>query len=170
MTPESVSPKGWGQFLCDVFDCWCKGDIGEMFVQIFESTLANWLGQPAGLCTLSSNCGHALALEANGDLYSCDHFVFPHFKLGNIRRTPLLTLADSDAQHEFSRRKRQVDAGCRECRFHFACYGECPRLRFGPSGRNYLCEGYKRFFSHSATAFNRMADLIRRNLPLPASL
>lgn len=170
ITPESVSPEGWGKFLCDVFDCWRKGDIGEVFVQIFESTLANWLRQPAGLCTLSPTCGHALALEADGSLYSCDHFVFPDYRLGNILTTPLLTLAHGKAQQDFSRKKLHVDADCLKCEFHFACFGECPRLRFLPSGRNYLCAGYHRFFSHSAPAFDHMTDLIRQGLTLPRTI
>lgn len=170
ITPESVTPEGWGQFLCDVFDCWRQGDIGEVYVQIFEATLANWLGRPSGLCSLSPTCGHALALEADGSLYSCDHFVFPDYLLGNIRSTPLLTLAHSEAQRRFALKKLRVDEGCLKCEFHFACFGECPRLRFLPTGRNYLCEGYRRFFSHTASAFDRMADLIRRNRPLPRSL
>ncbi len=170
LTPESVTPEGWGQFLCDVFDCWRQGDIGEVYVQIFEATLANWLGRPPGLCTLSPTCGHALALEADGSLYSCDHFVFPAYRLGNIRQTPLLTMAHSEAQRRFGRRKLKVYDGCLRCEYHFACFGECPRLRFAPGGRNYLCEGYRRFFAHAAPAFDRMAALIRSDQPLPSSL
>ena len=162
----SVTPAQWGNFLCSIFDEWIRCDVGTMFVQIFESTLANWMGMPPGVCTLARTCGHAGAMEFNGDVYSCDHFVAPEYKLGNIRTNTMVELMYSPAQLEFGRNKmRSLPRQCRECRFLFACHGECPRNRFavtadGEEGLNYLCEGYYRFFSHSAPYM----ELMKREL------
>ena len=156
LTPESVSPEAWGEFACGVFDEWVRRDVGEVFVQLFDDTLACWAGEPPGVCSLAAECGQAPALEANGDLYCCDHFVFPAFRLGNIRRQGLAQMAYGERQAAFGRAKRTaLTPQCRECRWLFACHGECPRNRFvrdshGAPGHNYLCRGYARYFGHVA--------------------
>ena len=154
LTPFSVSPEKWGSFLCGVFDEWIKEDVGQVFVQIFDSTLANWVGEQPGLCTMAKTCGHAGVMEFNGDVYSCDHFVFPEYWLGNIYAKPLASMMYSDEQLKFGNDKfDKLPQQCRECDFLFACYGECPKNRFvkdkyGNPGLNYLCKGYYKFFNH----------------------
>lgn len=150
----SVSPRQWGDFLCALFDEWVANDVGEYFIQLFDSTLANWAGVQPGVCTLAKTCGHAAVMEWNGDVYCCDHFVFPQYKLGNIRTHTITGMMYSDRQKRFGAAKRDtLPRQCRECDYLFACNGECPRNRFartadGEPGLNYLCEGYRRFFSH----------------------
>lgn len=156
LTPQSVTPAQWGSFACGVFDEWVAGDVGSVFVQLFDTTLANWAGVPPGVCSLAAECGQAPALEADGSLYSCDHFVFPAYRLGNIRRDSITSMMYGPAQAAFGRDKRaRLPRQCRGCRWLFACNGECPRNRFvrdgyGDAGLNYLCEGYRRFFGHVA--------------------
>ena len=156
MAPFSVTPEQWGSFLIGVFDEWVKEDVGKVFVQIFDATLANWVGQQPGVCTLAEQCGHAAAMEWNGDVYSCDHFVFPAYKLGNIHDKHLIEMMGSDRQLAFGAAKRDsLPSQCNACEWKFACHGECPRNRFavtasGEPGLNYLCEGYRRYFSHVA--------------------
>ena len=152
LLPFSVRPRQWGKFLCDIFDEWTShGDVGEMFVQIFDATLANWMGITPGVCTMASTCGHAAVMEFNGDVYSCDHFVFPQYKLGNLRDTPLVQMMYGEQQTRFGRMKREgLSEQCRQCEWLFACNGECPKNRILPDGRNYLCEGYRQFFTHVA--------------------
>ena len=155
LTEMSVSPEQWGQFACGVFDEWVKGDIGEYFVQLFEATLANWVGAQPGVCSMSKDCGYALAMERNGDVYCCDHFVFPEYMLGNIAEHPLAALAYSERQRDFRRLKPSLPHQCMECQWRFACHGECPKNRFavandGEPGLNYLCEGYRMYFRHVA--------------------
>ena len=158
----SVTPEQWGHFLCGLYDEWVKKDVGRVFVQTFDATLANWAGVPPGVCSLSSMCGHAAAMEYNGDVYSCDHFVFPEHLLGNIRQQSLTALLYSEKQRAFSRVKTHfLPPQCRECRFLFACHGECPKNRFktdryGEPGLNYLCEGYCSFFDHVASDMDFM--------------
>ncbi len=155
LTDTSVSPRQWGRFLCEVFDEWSAHDVGEIFVQIFEATVANYVGVAPGICSLAPVCGHSAALEHNGNLYSCDHFVFPEHRLGNINERPIAELMYSDKQRNFGNAKRDsLPRQCRECRFLFACHGECPKNRFvrdchGEPNLNYLCEGYRMFFAHS---------------------
>ncbi len=155
ITDTSVSPEQWGHFLCEVFDEWLANDVGEMFVQLFESTVANYVGMPPALCSMAPVCGHCAVLEHNGDLYSCDHFVFPQHRLGNIADHSLTELMYSPQQRAFGLAKRDsLPRSCRECRFLFACNGECPKNRFvrdvyGEPNLNYLCAGYKTFFEHS---------------------
>ena len=152
----SVSPRQWGNFLCGVFDEWVLQDIGEVYVQLFEATLANWVGEAPGLCSMSPLCGRCAAMESNGDVYSCDHFVFPEYLLGNIRTSTLTSLLYGECQQQFGRNKSEtLSRQCRECPFLFACHGECPRNRFvddcyGESNHNYLCDGYRQFFEHVA--------------------
>lgn len=155
LTDFSITPEQWGNFLCEIFDEWVRNDVGEMFVQIFDSTLANWVGEQPGLCTLNSYCGHAAVMEYNGDVYSCDHFVFPEYKLGNICTDSLADMMYGEQQQRFGAIKHKgLHSRCRKCRYEFACHGECPRNRFvtadGEAGLNYLCEGYHRFFDHAA--------------------
>lgn len=164
MMPWSVTPGQWGDFLCRLFDVWVQEDVGHIFVQLFDATLANWCGVAPGVCTLSADCGHATVMEAEGDVYSCDHFVFPEYRLGNIHSHTLVEMLYGRQQQAFSRRKRfGLPTQCRECQFLFACHGECPKNRFmrtanGEPGLNYLCEGYHRFFSHVAPWMDRMRD------------
>lgn len=152
----SVNPEKWGKFLCAVFDEWVKTDVGRIFVQIFDATLANWVGEKSGVCTMAKTCGHAGVMEFNGDLYSCDHFVFPEYRLGNIYSKSLVSMMYSDEQLKFGNDKyNTLPQQCRECDMLFVCYGECPKNRFakdryGNKGLNYLCEGYYVFFQHVA--------------------
>ncbi len=156
VTKQTVPPEQWGDFLIGLFDEWVRRDVGEVFVQIFDSTLANWAGETPGLCTLTKYCGHAGVMEYNGDLYSCDHFVFPEFYLGNIYEQSISEMMESGRQYRFGRDKYDtLPRRCRECEYLFACWGECPKNRFavtedGEPGLNYLCEGYFRFFRHVA--------------------
>jgi uncharacterized protein len=170
VTKRSVAPELWGAFLIGIFDEWVARDVGSVFIQMFESALASWLGLPASLCIFAETCGNALALEHNGDLYSCDHFVEPGFRLGNIKEQHLLQLASSDQQRAFGDAKRDtLPRYCRECDVRFACNGECPRNRFvttpdGEEGLNYLCAGYKAFFRHINRPMRVMAELLRAGM------
>ena len=164
---RSVKPKQYGKFLVDIFDEWVQRDVGTVFVQIFDSTLASWCGLPPSVCVFQETCGGALVLEHNGDLYSCDHFVDPKHRLGNILETPMIELVNSSSQRQFGADKReQLPATCQDCDIRFACQGECPRNRFpviaGDDGRhNYLCEGYRLFFRHVNRPMRKMVDLLR---------
>ncbi len=175
LAPFSVQPDDWGNFLCAVFDEWVRHDVGKTYVQIFDATLSNWVGVTPGLCSLATECGHAGVMEANGDLYSCDHFVFPEYRLGNIRENTLIEMMYGRQQTEFSARKRRMlPTQCQQCQWLFACHGECPRNRFclstdGQPGLNYLCAGYKKFFAHVAPYMDIMASLYRQGLP-PADI
>jgi uncharacterized protein len=150
----SVEPIQYGKFLCAIFDDWLRRDVGRYFVQIFDVALESWYGVPQGLCVFRETCGTALAIEHNGDLYSCDHYVYPENKLGNIMEAPLESLVASSTQRQFGAAKRNMlPRYCRECEVRFACNGECPKHRFlqtpdGEAGLNYLCAGYKMFFNH----------------------
>lgn len=167
VTPWSVRPADFGRFLCTVFDEWVRADVGRVYIQQFDAALANWVGQPAGVCLFSEKCGRALAIEHNGDVYSCDHYVYPAYKLGNMVDTPLAALADDPRQRDFGdAKKNSLPRYCRECPVRFACHGECPKHRFlrtpdGEPGLNYLCAGYKKFFHHIEPAMNTMAALLR---------
>lgn len=171
----SVEPLQYGKFLCAVFDEWARNDAGRVYVQIFDVALEMWLGLPAGLCVFRETCGAALALEHNGDLYSCDHFVYPENKLGNIMEHPLASLAASERQMRFGLDKRDcLPRYCRECDVRFACNGECPKHRFtrapdGEYGLNYLCSGYKLFFHHIDPYMRFMAAELRAQRP-PANV
>jgi len=168
VTDRSVSPEGWGRFLVAVFDEWLRGDVGTVFVSQFDAALASWAGVPPALCIFNETCGNALALEHNGDLYSCDHFVDPPYLLGNIMQTHMVDLVASPAQRSFGDAKRDtLPAQCRRCDVRFACHGECPKNRFtttgdGESGLNYLCAGYLDFFHHVDGPMRLMAGLLRQ--------
>ena len=175
VTPYSVTAKQWGEFLCAIFDEWVRNDVGEMFVQLFDTTLANWVGAPAGVCTMSKYCGQGAAIEHNGDVYSCDHFVFSEYKLGNIHDNSLISMMYGTKQREFGEAKyRSLPKQCRKCRYEFACHGECPRNRFistadGQHGLNYLCEGYHAFFTKAHKAMDYMSQQLKQGLP-PANV
>ncbi len=175
VTPRSVTGKQYGKFLVAIFDEWVQRDVGRVFVQIFEVALGVWLGQPASLCIFSETCGSALALEHNGDLFSCDHFVEPRYKLGNIQQDKLIALVDSEPQKQFGLNKRDtLPRYCRECSVRFICNGGCPKDRLlvtpdGEPGLNYLCEGFKIFFTHIDQSMRTMASLIRQERP-PADI
>ena len=163
LAPFNVRPRQWGNFLCTIFDEWLShGDVGEMFVQLFDATLANWCGVVPGVCTMAHSCGHAGVMEFNGDVYSCDHFVFPQYKLGNIREKHLVEMMYSPEQMAFGRMKQEgLTEECRQCEWLFACNGECPKNRIRPDGRNYLCEGYRQFFAHVAPWMDEMKKKIQ---------
>lgn len=160
----SVSPEQWGEFLCTIFDEWVKKDVGQYFIQLFDSTLANWAGVQPGVCSMARTCGHAGVMEFNGDVYSCDHFVFPEYKLGNIREKTLVEMMYSERQQQFGADKYdRLPRQCKQCRYLFACNGECPKNRFavtadGEPGLNYLCKGYYRFFEHVAPYMDFMKN------------
>ncbi len=159
----SVSPRAYGKFLCDVFDVWYRKDIGRVFIQFFENQIGLWMGLPASLCIFAETCGAALAMEHNGDLYACDHFVYPAFKLGNIMQTPIGELAWSDAAMGFGQNKKDsLTEQCRTCEFRFACNGGCPKHRIltsrdGEPGQNYFCESYTMFFRHAGERLQKLA-------------
>jgi len=168
VTARSVTAEGYGRFLIDVFEEWVRRDVGEVFVQMFDTTLANWVGEQGSLCVHSETCGYALALEHNGDLYSCDHFVEPDHLLGNIAERSLLEMVASPRQRQFGLDKRsKLPQHCLDCDVRFACHGGCPKDRFastpeGEPGLNYLCAGYKLFFHHVAGPMGEMSELLRR--------
>jgi len=168
VTDRSVGAEQWGRFLIGVFDEWVKRDVGKIYVQMFDAALASWVGAPPSMCIFSETCGSALALEHNGDLYSCDHFVEPKYLLGNIQQVHMLQLVTSEQQRQFGLAKRDtLPRYCRECPVRFACHGECPKNRFistpdGEPGLNYLCAGYLAFFTHIDPTMRLMADLLRK--------
>ncbi len=171
VTDRSVTAEQWGRFLSTIFDEWVRRDVGKVFVQMFDAALASWVGAPAALCIFAETCGNALALEHNGDLYACDHFVEPAYFLGNIQEEHMLTLVSSEQQRKFGTDKRDtLPRYCRECEVRFACQGECPRNRFiqspdGEEGLNYLCAGYMSFFKHIDQPMRMMAQLLRQRRP-----
>ncbi len=165
----SVTPEAWGCFLNTIFDEWVKTDVGEYFIQLFDSTLAGWMGMTPSVCTLAPTCGHAAAMEWNGDVYVCDHFVFPEFKLGNLSEQSLTEIMGRPERTEFGENKeRLLTRQCRECEYLHACHGECPRNRFatsadGQPGHNYLCSGYHAYFSHVAPYMDYMKHCLLHN-------
>jgi uncharacterized protein len=172
VSDRSVTPGQWGRFLKTIFDEWVRKDVGRIFVQTFEAAVRNWMGlNSSGMCIFDPSCGHGLALEHNGDLYACDHFVEPDYLLGNICDRHISRLAGSDPQIKFGRDKLDTLPGaCRKCEVRFACHGECPKNRFlttpeGEPGLNYLCAGYQSFFTHADRSLKILAGLIRRGLP-----
>jgi len=168
VTDRSVRPDRWGRFLIEIFDEWVKRDVGRTFVLNFDGALAGWLDMAGTICIFGPTCGLGMALEHNGDLYSCDHFVEPNYHLGNILQTPMIELVASDKQRRFGQDKKDtLPRYCRECEVLFACNGECPKNRFvetpdGEPGLNYLCEGYKAFFKHVDRPMKIMAELVRK--------
>lgn len=167
LTEHSISPEQWGEFLCAIYDEWVRSDVGSTFVQIFDATLAGWVGQMPGVCTMAPICGHAGVVEHNGDVYSCDHFVFPQYKLGNIHERTIIDMMYDSRQSAFGAAKRgSLPTQCRQCAYTHVCNGECPKNRFattssGEPGLNYLCEGYRRFFDHVTSDMNFMAAQLK---------
>ncbi len=164
LTAHSVTPEQWGHFLCTIFDEWVRHDVGDYYIQLFDATLANWVGEPPGVCSLGRTCGHAGVMEYNGDVYPCDHFVFPEYKLGNLNSHTLVEMLYGERQQRFGFAKQaMLPQQCRRCSYLFACNGECPKNRFcktaeGEPGLNYLCKGYYRFFRHAAPYMDYMKE------------
>lgn len=176
LTAESITPEAWGEFLCSVFDEWVRADVGEMFVQLFDATLAGWMSMAPGVCTLAPTCGHAAIIEADGSVYACDHFAFPQYRLGKLTKDQsLFSLLYDERQRRFGLGKSDaLPSQCRQCQWLFACHGECPRLRFastadGQPGLNYLCTGYQRYFAHVAPAMDFMRNELQAERP-PANV
>jgi uncharacterized protein len=171
VTAWSVQPLAYGEFLCAIFDEWVRKDVGRIFVQIFDVQLGIWSGMPSSLCVFGETCGNAVAMEHNGDLYSCDHYVYPRHRLGNVMEMGMREMLDSPQQRGFGTDKRDtLPKFCRECDVKFACQGECPKHRFiktpdGEDGLNYLCAGYKKFFNHIDPYMQAMASLLQRGQP-----
>ena len=166
VAPWSITPKAFGRFMCDIFDEWVIRDVGERFVQLFDITLAQWCGVQPSLCSFCPTCGDGLVVEHNGDVYMCDHFVYPEYCLGNIGKAHLKDLQRNPALFRFGIEKRNsLPSDCRKCEYLFACRGECPKHRFattrrGESGLNTLCEGYKLFFSYTTPYMEQMRNLL----------
>ena len=171
VTPWSVLPRTYGSFLTTIFDEWVQRDISRVFVQFFDMQLGLIMGQPASLCVFAETCGQGLAMEHNGDLYACDHYVYPQFKLGNIMETPIEKLANSSEQIEFGNaKKKNLTKQCLNCDIRFACNGGCPKHRFltskdGEAGHNYFCRSTTHFVKHAAPTLQVMANLIRAGRP-----
>ncbi|MBR5084043.1 MAG: anaerobic sulfatase-maturation protein [Prevotella sp.] len=164
LTPYSINPQQWGKFLCTIFDEWVRHDVGTYYIQLFDATLANWCGVAPGICSLAKTCGHAAVMEYNGDVYSCDHFVFPQYRLGNLLEQGFPEMMYGERQRRFGLSKfDSLPQQCKQCQWLFACHGECPKNRFsktsdGECGLNYLCEGYHQFFTHVAPYMNFMRN------------
>ena len=175
VTERAVTAEQYGQFLMSIFDEWVRRDVGRVFVQIFDVALAAWTGNRPGLCIFEETCGTALAMEHNGDLFSCDHYVEPDYRLGNIQEIPLLDMVAAAEQMQFGLDKRDtLPQYCRECEVRFVCNGGCPKNRFietpdGEAGLNYLCAGYRSFFNHVRPAMEIMASELRVGRP-PANV
>lgn len=173
VTSWSVSALEYGQFLARVFAIWVRQDIGRVYIQLFESTLATWCDHPALMCVFSETCGHAFALEANGDLYNCDHYVYPEHKLGNLNQEPLVAMNNSDKAVQFGLdKKANMSVDCQTCPHLKQCHGGCPKHRFMPASdgklnHNYFCEGFKHFFGYSAPYMKTMKQLLmQRQSPM----
>lgn len=169
--PWSVLPHAYGDFLCGIFDEWIELDVGKVFVQFFDMQLGLWMGAPASLCWFAETCGQGLAIEHNGDLYACDHYVYPEYRLGNVMETPIGALAGLPQQVHFGNDKHDsLPCQCRDCNIRFACNGGCPKHRFlktedGEPGLSYFCRSIRRFTKHAGPALKAMADLMRSGRP-----
>ena len=175
VTDRSVRADGYGDFLMAIFDEWVRHDVGRVFVQIFDVALAAWAGERAGLCVFEETCGAALAIEHNGAVYSCDHYVEPNYFVGNIVDIPLSEIVVSESQRRFGEAKRDtLPQYCRDCEVRFVCNGGCPKNRIirtpaGEPGLNYLCAGYRAFFNHIDEPMRYMAAQLRQQRP-PATV
>jgi uncharacterized protein len=171
----NVPPEKWGDFLITIFDEWVKKDVGTFYIQYFDSTLANWVGQQPGVCIQAKTCGHAGVMEFNGDVYSCDHFVYPEYLRGNIMLNSLIGITLSKEQIRFGNDKRdRLPLQCQDCKFLRLCNGECPKNRIattsdGEYGLNYLCPGLKLYFEHVYPYMEFMANELRNERP-PANI
>jgi uncharacterized protein len=169
-TAESVTAEAWGAFMCGVFDEWIRRDVGRVFVRDFDVLPGRWTGQPASLCTYAETCGRALAVEHDGSVYSCDHYVYASHRLGNLREMSLAAMVDSPFQQAFGLAKRDAAPKvCRECEWWAKCHGGCPKHRLNTSRVNHLCAGWKRFFNHIDKPMQRMAALLAAGRP-PAEI
>lgn len=165
IAPWSIGGKEWGYFLSEIFDQWVKKDVGNYYVQMFDATLANWCGVRSGICSMNETCGDGLVVEHNGDVYSCDHFVYPDFKLGNIMEDELRNMVKSSAQFRFGAAKSSnLSEKCGRCNWSNLCHGECPKHHFGDN-ENYLCNGLQYFFRHSAPAMEYMKQCLEKQMP-----
>ena len=175
VTEWSVNGKDFGKFLVTIFDEWVHNDVARHYVQIFDSTLANWVDEMPGICVFTESCGDALVMEHNGDFFSCDHYVYPEYFLGNITETPMIDMVKSQRQFDFGIDKRnKLPRFCLQCDVRFTCHGECPKHRFvktpdGEPGLNYLCEGYRMFFHHVEPYMEYMAKELK-NKRAPANV
>ncbi|MCE9891086.1 anaerobic sulfatase maturase [Kluyvera intermedia] len=172
VTEWSVSGEQWGRFMTGVFDQWVQRDVGRVYVQMFDSALAAWLGEKPSLCVMQPSCGFGLVVEQNGDVYSCDHYVYPEHRLGNLRRESLAKMAVSKQQRKFGLAKTEVSAECMRCEWRFTCHGGCPKHRIhrmGERWHNHLCTGYKAIFSHLNPYMSYMAEQIKNQRP-PANV
>jgi uncharacterized protein len=171
LSPWSVDSEEYGEFLIRVFDEWIRKDVGEVHVMNFEWALSSWVGLPASVCIFSERCGNALVMEHNGDVFSCDHYVYPTHRLGNIVSDSLESIVNLESQIEFGENKKNgLPLDCLECEFLFACHGECPKHRFledsnGELGLNYLCRGYKRYFAHINPYMKVLSKFIQEGIP-----
>ena len=162
----SVTPEQWGRLLYAIFDEWVRHDVSMRYVELVDGMRAHWVGVTPGICMYAKECGHAGVMEFNGDVYSCDHFVFPEYRLGNIRQKTITEMLYGEQQQRFSELKhKSLPQECKECRWEFACHGECPKNRFavsadGEPGLNYLCRGYRQFFAHVAPYMEKMKQAI----------
>ncbi len=174
MTPWSVEPEAYGEFICRIFDEWVRNDVGDFTVMNFEWALANYMGRPAGTCGWMPKCGRSPIIEYNGDVYACDHYMYPEYRLGNVLNDDLQEMMQSDRQREFGDAKLDsLPEYCRQCPVGPVCWGECPKRRFcrtpdGQPGLNYLCAGYKRFFEHAAPYFHAITKLLKMGQPASA--
>ena len=170
IAPWSVGSSAFGRFLCDIFDVWVRNDVGRVFVGQFDATLASWCRVSPGICVYAETCGGNAVIEHNGDVYPCDHFVYPKYKLGNIARKSIPEMMASEPMVRFGIDKRNsLPSACRKCRWLFACHGECPKHRFnhterGETGLNALCTGYQQFYAHVAPYMDVMKSLLTQGL------
>lgn len=167
---ECVPRDGYGEFLCTVFDLWVRRDVGRVFVQQFDAALSAWSGLGPSLCIFAERCGRALVLEHNGDVYACDHYVYPAYRFGNLHTTPLADIGNGAAAARFGEAKADLPRVCRECPVRFACNGDCPKHRFvrtgeGEPGVSYLCPSYLHYFTHIGPAMSQMAALLQAGRP-----
>jgi uncharacterized protein len=172
VAPWSVAPAQYGRFLCAIFDEWVRHDVGRVFVQLFDLQLGVWAGQPASLCVYAPTCGSGLALEHNGDVYACDHYVYPDYRLGNVTQTPIGALASLPQQRRFGLDKAdRLPAACKTCKWRFACHGGCPKHRFLPTPQddperlNYFCQSNRVFLAHAEPYLATMVSLLRHGQP-----
>jgi len=169
VAPWSVEAEQYGNFLCAIFDEWVRHDVGKTFVQLFDVALGNWMGLGSSLCVFAEKCGAAMAIEHNGDVYSCDHYVYPQHRLGNVMNQSFGAMLNTPQQIKFGGDKLDaLPKFCRECEVRFACNGECPKHRFiqtpdGEAGLNYLCPAYKKFFNHIDPHMKTMARLLQND-------
>jgi uncharacterized protein len=171
VTAQTVERGAYGDFLIRIFDEWVRNDVGTIHIMNFEWALASWLQLPASVCLFAPRCGKALIVEHNGDVYSCDHFMYDGYRLGNVAQDDVADMAASPAQQAFGAAKEEsLPAYCKRCPYLFACNGECPKNRFeispdGESGMNYLCPSYEKYFRHITSAMNALAQIVSKGLP-----